>query len=182
MLFLQAFLHDLTVQISLYIYNHTVLIDYDKLCSNFRAISSCASQQQQRSNAQAASTIICQSYEYVIFSANIQKTLIACVFVSNLNLIRKIFSFQGKATGNKPALVLRSNIQKQLFQLGCVIQKHAGKVLLFGVLILCILFGLGLNRGHIENRLEKLWVQGKNLPSCLIILMICNVLQVTNSY
>ena len=60
-------------------------------------------------------------------------------------------------------MVLRSNIQKQLFQLGCVIQKHAGKVLLFGVLILSILFGLGLNRGHIENRLEKLWVQGKKL-------------------
>ena len=70
--------------------------------------------------------------------------------------------FQGKATGNKPALILRSNVQRQLFQLGCVIQKHAGKFLIFGVLILSSLFGLGLNRGHIENRLEKLWVQGKN--------------------
>ena len=79
-------------------------------------------------------------------------------------------------------MVLRSNIQKQLFQLGCVIQKHAGKVLLFGVLILSILFGLGLNRGHIENRLEKLWVQGKKISFVLIILMICNVLQETNSY
>ena len=69
--------------------------------------------------------------------------------------------FQGKATGNKPALILRSNVQRQLFQLGCVIQKHAGKFLIFGVLILSSLFGLGLNRGHIENRLEKLWVQGK---------------------
>ena len=77
------------------------------------------------------------------------------------NLIVITSDLQGKATGNKPALVLRSNIQKQLFQLGCVIQKHAGKFLIFGILILSSLFGFGLNRGHIENRLEKLWVQGE---------------------
>ena len=74
--------------------------------------------------------------------------------------------FQGKATGNKPALWIRSRIQSELFTLGCFIQRHAGKVVFVGLLILAT-FCVGLKSAQMEGRIEKLWVQG-NIHSHLV--------------
>uniref|UniRef100_A0A0K2T4G9 Protein patchedlike [Bombus terrestris] n=2 Tax=Lepeophtheirus salmonis TaxID=72036 RepID=A0A0K2T4G9_LEPSM len=65
---------------------------------------------------------------------------------------------KGKATGNKGALWFRSKIQKELYQLGKFIQKHPGKVLFVGFLILSALC-VGLKSAKVENRVEKLWVE-----------------------
>ena len=66
--------------------------------------------------------------------------------------------FQGRATGNKPALWLRRKIQDELFQLGKLIQAHAGKVLFCGLLVLGALT-IGLKSVMMEDRIEKLWVE-----------------------
>ena len=68
--------------------------------------------------------------------------------------------FQGKASGNKAALWLRSKIQNELFKLGCFIQRHSGKVLFVGCMVLAT-FCVGLKSAHMESRVERLWVQGK---------------------
>ena len=70
--------------------------------------------------------------------------------------------FQGKATGNKAALWLRSKLQTELFKLGRFLQVHAGKVLFVGLLVLAT-FTVGLKSAVIESRVEKLWVEGKNI-------------------
>ena len=70
-----------------------------------------------------------------------------------------IFSLlQGRATGNKPALWLRSKLQEELYQLGKLIQEHAGKVLFTGLLVLGALT-IGLKSVTMEDRIEKLWVE-----------------------
>jgi hypothetical protein len=71
-----------------------------------------------------------------------------------------LLAFQGKATGNKAALWLRSKLQTELFKLGRFLEVHAGKVLFVGVLILATL-SIGLKNATIESRVEKLWVEGK---------------------
>jgi len=68
--------------------------------------------------------------------------------------------FQGKATGNKAALWLRSKLQTELFKLGRFLQVHAGKVLFVGILVLAT-FTVGLKSAEVESRVEKLWVEGK---------------------
>ena len=70
------------------------------------------------------------------------------------------FFLQGKASGNEAALWLRAPIQYELFKLGCRLQRHAGKVLFLGILILAIL-SVGMKSATLETRVEKLWVQGK---------------------
>lgn len=65
---------------------------------------------------------------------------------------------KGKASGNKAALWLRSKIQIQLFQLGCFIQRNAGKVLFVGILILSS-FCVGLKTASMETNVERLWVE-----------------------
>ena len=67
-------------------------------------------------------------------------------------------SLQGRATGNKPALWLRSKLQEELYQLGKLIQEHAGKVLFTGLLVLGALT-IGLKSVTMEDRIEKLWVE-----------------------
>ena len=76
------------------------------------------------------------------------------------NIFFSLSYLQGKASGNKPALWLRSKIQTQLFQLGSNIQKNAGIFLFVGLLILAI-FTFSLKNATLETRVEKLWVQGK---------------------
>ena len=74
-----------------------------------------------------------------------------------------IFSFsylQGRATGNKPALWLRSKIQSTLFQWGSKIQKNNGIFLLVGIIVLSVLT-FSLKSAMLETRVEKLWVEGK---------------------
>ena len=68
--------------------------------------------------------------------------------------------FQGKASGNRAALWLRAKMQDELFVLGRSIQRHAGKVLFVGVLVLAT-FCVGLKSANMESRAEKLWVEGK---------------------
>ena len=82
------------------------------------------------------------------------------------NIFFSLSYLQGKASGNKPALWLRSKIQTQLYQLGSNIQKNAGIFLFVGLLILAI-FTFSLKNATLETRVEKLWVEGK---SFLIVL------------
>lgn len=67
---------------------------------------------------------------------------------------------QGKATGNKAALWLRTKLQWHLFHLGRFVQRHAGKVLFVGLLVLST-FCVGLKSASIQTDVEKLWVEGK---------------------
>ena len=71
------------------------------------------------------------------------------------------FSFhnQEKATGNRAALWIRSKIQARLFVLGTFIHRHAGKVLVAGLILLCVCC-LGLRNIRFETRVEKLWIEG----------------------
>lgn len=65
---------------------------------------------------------------------------------------------QGRATGNQPALWVRSRLQEELAQLGRAVQLHAGKVLFTGLLVLAALT-IGLKSVVMEDRIEKLWVE-----------------------
>ena len=53
---------------------------------------------------------------------------------------------------------LRRRLQDELFQLGKIIQAHAGKVLFCGLLVLGALT-IGLKSVVMEDRIEKLWVE-----------------------
>lgn len=65
---------------------------------------------------------------------------------------------EGKASGNETSLWIRAKLQAELFKLGSKIQRHAGKILLIGVLILGSLAFFNKN-AHFETRVEKLWVE-----------------------
>ncbi|XP_021939583.1 protein patched isoform X2 [Zootermopsis nevadensis] len=64
----------------------------------------------------------------------------------------------GKATGERAALWLRARLQSQLFQLGCFLHRHAGKVLFVGVLVLAT-FCVGLKSAKVHTRVDQLWVE-----------------------
>ena len=92
------------------------------------------------------------------------------------NIFFSLSYLQGKASGNKPALWLRSKIQTQLYQLGSNIQKNAGIFLFVGLLILAI-FTFSLKNATLETRVEKLWVQGKPIsffPNFFYRFLNCN--------
>ena len=59
------------------------------------------------------------------------------------------------------ALWLRSKLQSDLFSLGGFVQRHPGKVLFFGIVLLVCL-SLGLKSARIEWRVQKLWVEGES--------------------
>ncbi|XP_023228642.1 protein patched-like [Centruroides sculpturatus] len=65
---------------------------------------------------------------------------------------------KGKATGNRAALWLRAKLQCYLFQLGCFIQRNAGKVVFVGLLVLST-FCVGLKSATLQSNVEKLWVE-----------------------
>ncbi|XP_064624757.1 protein patched homolog 1-like isoform X2 [Lineus longissimus] len=65
---------------------------------------------------------------------------------------------KGRATGNTCALKLRAILQRHLFNLGCFVQRHCGKVLFVGLLVLA-LCAVGLKTADIEEDLERLWVE-----------------------
>ncbi|EDO48180.1 predicted protein, partial [Nematostella vectensis] len=72
-----------------------------------------------------------------------------------------MFSFscsQGRAKGNRLALVVRARVQLLLFTIGCNAQKHCGKVVLLGIVAMCVC-GIGLDRIQMETNAEKLWVE-----------------------
>jgi len=53
---------------------------------------------------------------------------------------------------------MRSHLQEELYQLGKLIQAHAGKVLFTGFLLLGT-FTIGIKSAVMEDRIEKLWVE-----------------------
>lgn len=65
---------------------------------------------------------------------------------------------KGKATGERAALWLRARLQSQLFQLGCFLHRHAGKVLFVAVLVLAT-FCVGLKSAQVHTRVDQLWVE-----------------------
>lgn len=69
-------------------------------------------------------------------------------------------SFQGRATGSRAALWVRTKLQVQLLQLGLFSHKHAGKVLFVALLVLST-FCVGLKSATLLTDVEKLWVEGK---------------------
>ncbi|KAJ8872731.1 hypothetical protein PR048_026345 [Dryococelus australis] len=76
---------------------------------------------------------------------------------------RRWLLLQGKASGGRAALWVRARLQTQLFQLGCFLQRHAGKVLFVAILVLST-FCVGLKSAQVHTRVDQLWVQG-NKPS-----------------
>lgn len=85
-----------------------------------------------------------------------QRLLFRHASVTSLSL-----SLQGKATGERAALWLRARLQSQLFQLGCFLHRHAGKVLFVAILVLAT-FCVGLKSAQVHTRVDQLWVEGKN--------------------
>ncbi|NP_001082082.1 patched 1 S homeolog isoform X1 [Xenopus laevis] len=65
---------------------------------------------------------------------------------------------EGKAIGRKAPLWLRAFFQRQLFKLGCYIQKNCGKFLVVGLLIFGA-FAVGLRAANLETNVEELWVE-----------------------
>ncbi|KRZ03809.1 Protein patched -like protein 1 [Trichinella zimbabwensis] len=63
-----------------------------------------------------------------------------------------------KAKGNKPALWIRMFLQRGMLCLGHRIQRHAGQVLFFGLLMLSICC-IGLRLVAFETDMEKLWIE-----------------------
>lgn len=70
------------------------------------------------------------------------------------------FLLQGRATGSRAALWVRTKLQVQLLQLGLFSHKHAGKVLFVALLVLAT-FCVGLKSATLLTDVEKLWVEGK---------------------
>lgn len=84
-------------------------------------------------------------------------------------VLSTILRLQDKVKGNKCALLVRSGLQKGLFNLGCFEQRHCGKVLTIGILCL-LLLGVGLRIATVESDIGNLWVEseyGSYLP-CLV--------------
>lgn len=54
----------------------------------------------------------------------------------------------------------QSLLENKFFETGCLINKHAGKVLFVGILVL-ITLSVALKSATIETNVEKLWVEGE---------------------
>ncbi|XP_074642065.1 protein patched homolog 1-like [Tubulanus polymorphus] len=65
---------------------------------------------------------------------------------------------KGNAVGNVCALRLRIHLQRYLYLLGCTVQKHCGKVLFVGLLVLSLCC-VGLKSAVIETDVKNLWVE-----------------------
>ncbi len=64
--------------------------------------------------------------------------------------------------GNRGALWLRSKMQNEAFlPLGRWTQRNAGKVLLIGAVFMAVL-SIGMKNIKVENRVDQLWVEGRN--------------------
>ena len=77
------------------------------------------------------------------------------------------FFEQGKVTGNKFGLLIRSYVQQRLYKLGNFQQRHSGKILIIGLLFLSLL-AVGLKTAVIESDIRKLWVEGRKVAFLLI--------------
>lgn len=76
--------------------------------------------------------------------------------------------FKGKANGNGTSLWLRFMIQARFFELGSWIQRKAGAIMFIASLILVVCLA-GLKSVHIEDNVEKLWIEGMSV--------LCHLLQ-----
>ena len=85
-----------------------------------------------------------------------------------------MYRSQGKASGNKAALWLRTKLQWHLFHLGRFVQRHAGKVLFVGLLVLST-FCVGLKSASVQTDVEKLWVEGESRPPLFVIVVVAVV-------
>ncbi|XP_058128703.1 protein patched isoform X1 [Anopheles coustani] len=65
---------------------------------------------------------------------------------------------KGKARGRRSAVYMRSLFQSYLYNLGCSIQKHAGKVLFVAILVLST-FCVGLKSATVHSKVHQLWIQ-----------------------
>lgn len=82
-------------------------------------------------------------------------------FVNMINANGRYFSLrtQGNAEGSRSALWFRCRLQKHLFELGCFLQRHAGKVLFVAILVLAT-FCVGLKSVIIHSKVDQLWTEG----------------------
>lgn len=69
---------------------------------------------------------------------------------------------QGKATGDRGVLWLRSRLQQQLRALGSFLDVHAGKVLFVSLLIIAT-FSVGLKSATFHSDIELLWSEPASL-------------------
>ncbi len=67
---------------------------------------------------------------------------------------------QGKAEGKRSPLLWRGHVQKQLFELGCFLHRHADIVLVVAVIILTACC-FPLKSAIIHSRVDQLWIEGK---------------------
>ncbi|XP_052888591.1 protein patched isoform X2 [Anopheles moucheti] len=65
---------------------------------------------------------------------------------------------KGKARGRRSSVYMRSLFQQYLYNLGCSIQKHAGKVLFVAILVLST-FCVGLKSATVHSKVHQLWIQ-----------------------
>ncbi|XP_049539908.1 LOW QUALITY PROTEIN: protein patched [Anopheles darlingi] len=65
---------------------------------------------------------------------------------------------KGKARGRRSAVYMRSVFQSYLYNLGCWIQKHAGKVLFVAILVLST-FCVGLKSATNHTAIHQLWIE-----------------------
>nr|CAD7459004.1 unnamed protein product [Timema tahoe] len=88
------------------------------------------------------------------------------ILPTSLNPLNNIWLvvLQGKASGKRAALWLRARLQAYLFQLGCFLYSHAGKVLFVAILVLAT-FCVGLKSAQVHTRVDQLWVQASSALS-----------------
>lgn len=75
--------------------------------------------------------------------------------------------WQGRASGSRGALWMRTLLQDQLQQAGQFCDTHAGKVLFVAILVLSS-FCVGLKSATLVTDVQQLWVQGEFSRSYLI--------------
>lgn len=96
--------------------------------------------------------------------SSVKISVMIAVSTYHINSVTAVtIMFQGKATGERAALWLRARLQSQLFQLGCFLHRHAGKVLFVAILVLAT-FCVGLKSAQVHTRVDQLWVEGKRVP------------------
>ncbi|XP_018902504.1 protein patched isoform X2 [Bemisia tabaci] len=71
---------------------------------------------------------------------------------------QNLLESDGKAVGQPHVLSFKAKLQAQLFDLGCDIQKHAGKVLFVAILVLAS-FCVGLKSAVVQTRVDQLWIE-----------------------
>nr|CAD7585589.1 unnamed protein product [Timema genevievae] len=93
----------------------------------------------------------------LLTALNTMNVLLTALNTLNV-LLTALNTLKGKASGGRAALWLRARLQAYLFQLGCFLHSHAGKVLFVAILVLAT-FCVGLKSAQVHTRVDQLWVQ-----------------------